>query len=147
MDSNGNYTKAELVESVVPHIWVNFDHSTSSLKPITLTTKRRLNRALLLKLRRMDYLSRDRLHTFMGALLGEQEREREGYKESLYRLVSLIDQLEKEVKEAFDQFTKEAEEEVQADKIKERLLNAILRLPCEKLMALLEFAEQQETDK
>ena len=83
----------------------------------------------------------------MGALLGEQERERGGYKESLYRLVSLIDQLEKEVKEAFDQFTKEAEEEVQADKIKERLLNAILRLPCEKLMALLEFAEQQETDK
>ena len=106
MISEENLTKEELIELVVPRVWVNYVHSTNSLelttqnaKRITQNAKRKINKSILLKLRRMDYFSRDRLHTFMGALLGEQERTRNPYKESLYRLVSEIDQLEKEIKE------------------------------------------------
>ena len=130
MNSEKYLTFEELIELVprVPYQGIGF----SSSEEETLTSKQRVNKTLLHKLRVMDYLSRDRLLTFMNALLANQLLTRERYKESLYRFVGLIDQVEKTI---------------QADDFAERLLNASSQLPREKRKALLEYVEQQKKDE
>jgi len=61
--------------------------------------QKQINKQILRELRCLDYESKQKLLDPMRELRMEQVRKRSIYKENLYRLVSLIDQVEKEFKE------------------------------------------------
>ena len=98
----------------------------------TSEQKRYVNKTLLRKLRGLDYLSRSKLTTLIIALSREQEHTRDDYKESLYRYVSIIDQVEKEI---------------ETENRSRELASKVLELPPEKQRDVLEFLERRATKK
>lgn len=73
---------------------------------ITSDLKRHINKRILRQLRHLDYFARQKLMLLMQGLGMEQvdERGNGDFEETLYGLVSAIDQLEKEIaEEDFDQ--------------------------------------------
>ncbi len=97
--------------------------SHPKITEITPKVKNCINEELLLGLRKLDYFARQKLLFCMDLLQGDEDE----FEENLYRFVSLIDQVETDIKEK---------------DFRNRLSNAACRLSTEKRKKLLNDLER-----